>query len=269
MMGPVQRCSRCKSELEEWRAGHYCRPCAAAAARERRKMNPEKVRAADKARYDALSPEQLEARRERSRKHREAKRLSKAQGRECVVCAGSIPVDFVLTRVTCSEDCRRRHRGKASREYYYRQYGGAPTFTDEASARRSEAMREKWRSGAMQKTKSCVTCGTEFVANSPSHRYCTSECRRLTVLARTYGVDVPFLREMLERQDEGCALCGKNQGGWTMTKRSNTLVVDHCHSTGRVRGFLCPTCNTALGAFGDDPARLRAAADYLDATAAL
>lgn len=40
-------------------------------------------------------------------------------------------------------------------------------------------------------------------------------------------------------------------------------VIDHCHSTGRVRGVLCPAHNTALGLFKDNPVHLRAAATYL------
>ena len=62
--------------------------------------------------------------------------------------------------------------------------------------------------------------------------------------------------ELTAAQDGHCALCGR------VPKQ---LHVDHDHGTGRVRALLCSTCNTGLGKFGDDPARLRAAADYLDA----
>jgi hypothetical protein len=41
------------------------------------------------------------------------------------------------------------------------------------------------------------------------------------------------------------------------------LSVDHCHTTGRVRGLLCSLCNKAIGLLKDSPERLRAAINYL------
>lgn len=42
------------------------------------------------------------------------------------------------------------------------------------------------------------------------------------------------------------------------------LQFDHCHWSGRFRGWLCGRCNRALGAINDDPALLRLLADYLE-----
>jgi hypothetical protein len=68
----------------------------------------------------------------------------------------------------------------------------------------------------------------------------------------TYQVDA-----MLESQGGKCAICGATEG-------YNFPAVDHCHSTGKIRGILCDRCNRGLGFFKDNVAILRAAADYLE-----
>ena len=57
-------------------------------------------------------------------------------------------------------------------------------------------------------------------------------------LKRKYGLTPEQVDEMNEAQDGHCLLCDS-------TTRS--LVVGHCHSTGRVRGLLCRSCNTIVG----------------------
>lgn len=42
------------------------------------------------------------------------------------------------------------------------------------------------------------------------------------------------------------------------------LVVDHCHSSGEVRGLLCHNCNRALGLFKDSRENLLNAVEYLE-----
>jgi hypothetical protein len=71
---------------------------------------------------------------------------------------------------------------------------------------------------------------------------------------------------MLERQGNKCALCRQDWHGFS-TSKGDLPHVDHCHRTGKVRGILCGNCNTALGRFGDDPGKLRAAIAYLEGVA--
>jgi hypothetical protein len=73
---------------------------------------------------------------------------------------------------------------------------------------------------------------------------------------RKYGLTLDQYHAMLKAAAGRCPLCE--------LPFRETPCIDHDHTTGRVRGLLCRTCNRALGLFNDDPARLRAAADYLD-----
>lgn len=83
--------------------------------------------------------------------------------------------------------------------------------------------------------------------------------KREDALRRAYGITRAEFDVLVEKQGNLCAIChGERNGPGTV------LHVDHCHTTGRVRGLLCSNCNRALGMFGDDPVRLRAAADYLE-----
>ncbi len=60
---------------------------------------------------------------------------------------------------------------------------------------------------------------------------------------------------LFARQGGVCAVCKQ--------KYHRRLHADHCHSTGKLRGLLCPKCNPALGLCRDDPDCLLAAAAYL------
>lgn len=77
-----------------------------------------------------------------------------------------------------------------------------------------------------------------------------------------YGLTEAEYDKLLIDQGGRCAICGQEpRGGRTASAR---LHVDHCHDTGTVRALLCTRCNQGLGYFKDDPALLRAAADYID-----
>jgi hypothetical protein len=77
---------------------------------------------------------------------------------------------------------------------------------------------------------------------------------------RTFGISADDVDAMLEAQGGGCAICGERPA------RLASLHVDHCHVTGRIRGLLCLNCNQGIGKLGEDPERLRRAAEYLAGT---
>lgn len=71
---------------------------------------------------------------------------------------------------------------------------------------------------------------------------------------RKYGPEGLAVHERREC-GEGCDICGR------VTIR---MAIDHCHTTGKVRGLLCKDCNTALGIVEESPERLRALIAYIE-----
>jgi hypothetical protein len=86
---------------------------------------------------------------------------------------------------------------------------------------------------------------------------------RLNNLRARYGLTPAEYDALLVAQGGVCAICGE------ACSSGQRLSVYHSHKTGRVRGLLCRDHNLMLGLAPDDPARLRAAADYLEQHGAL
>lgn len=214
----------------------------------------------------SASADHLAKRRERARKQYAEERARRAAGRKCVYCDGLIPIEFDIRRKTCSEECRRLHDNRVASDYYFRRTGRGDRDSPTAKAYRSESRRRTWAEGLTFKPRECRACGATFTPNSGPQRFCSDDCRRDNSLAKRYGVSLEEFRAIVARHNGRCAICGEKKRGWAKQRplRKDALVVDHCHETGKIRGLLCGDCNTSLGRFGDDPARLRAAAEYLE-----
>jgi len=88
--------------------------------------------------------------------------------------------------------------------------------------------------------------------------YKKNPLRKLTNDLKKYGLTVEKYNSMLESQHNSCAICShQNIPG----KR---MFVDHCHSSGTVRGLLCSSCNFLLGQAKDSKEVLSKAIIYLE-----
>lgn len=72
-----------------------------------------------------------------------------------------------------------------------------------------------------------------------------------------YGITQAIYLRMKKEQNSQCLIC-------KLKKRP--LVIDHCHSSNKVRGLLCRSCNQGLGLMKDNPRLLRDAIAYLERT---
>lgn len=122
--------------------------------------------------------------------------------------------------------------------------------------------------------KICTKCFvekpiTEFHINSKGKYGKSDRCKpcanRLTieynkkhpikVAARKYKLTLEFTEKLLSKKV--CDICGSEP---TLRRRN---CIDHCQTTGKVRGLLCEDCNKGLGRFKDSPELLEKAILHL------
>lgn len=105
------------------------------------------------------------------------------------------------------------------------------------------------RDGYQSKCKECASKrGKEWFANNPD------KVRRNTL--KYYGITQEDFEALFKEQQGKCAIC--------LTESKKILNVDHCHTTGKVRGLLCFSCNTLLGTAKDSVKTLNNAIKYLE-----
>ena len=73
------------------------------------------------------------------------------------------------------------------------------------------------------------------------------------------GVKITYAEyeQMLIHQSSVCKICGGTNSSGVR------LAVDHCHTTGKIRGLLCNKCNTAIGLIQDSALLAIKIAEYL------
>ena len=84
-------------------------------------------------------------------------------------------------------------------------------------------------------------------------RVCRASYRNEVCRGKFREVITDEALKTLKRDTMECVICGAEE----------SLVVDHDHKTGAIRGMLCNHCNRGLGHFRDDPDLLEFARIYL------
>lgn len=159
-------------------------------------------------------------------------------------------------------DCLQRFVGWDSRH----KYCGSCAI---ARNTRNRTARREVAQSVRNANRTCVLCATTISVDTHGKRMYCKDCfncgdaSKDASLRSAYNINLLQYRAMASH---GCCICG------LMRSNDRQLAVDHDHaccagkrSCGKcVRGLLCLSCNTTLGINNDDPARLRAAADYLE-----
>ena len=104
--------------------------------------------------------------------------------------------------------------------------------------------------------KSCVN--KQSIAWSKANPDKVKKHRRKQRLKQNYGISLEQYQEMLIQHNNKCAVCNEEH-------KRRPLNVDHCHTTGKVRGLLCDKCNMALGLLKDSKDLINNLGKYLNA----
>jgi hypothetical protein len=105
-----------------------------------------------------------------------------------------------------------------------------------------------------QRTARCKTCQRAFRKTRAGfwiklrHR-----------LRKQFGITVDDYMTLWNLQGGRCAVCFER-----LELHDKDTHLDHCHSSGQIRGLLCRRCNHAAGFANDSPSTLRRLAAYLE-----
>ena len=107
----------------------------------------------------------------------------------------------------------------------------------------------------------CKVCASErakkWYLNNPEKYF-------FNQIKAKYGISKEKYLNLIEIQNNKCAICFKEESSLNNWKQGEVrrLAIDHCHSTGKVRGLLCTRCNITLGAVEDNVQTLKNMATY-------
>ena len=160
--------------------------------------------------------------------------------RTCNVCKEELCLTkFSKGRYTCRE-CRNKKRRELKQRH-------EPQFS---------------------KIKKCSKCGKEKKGSNFSLckestdglRSVCKTCHTFFGKIKKFGIDQDKYEFMLKEQNYGCKICGSKDSN---NRNTEMFAIDHCHTTGKIRGLLCDTCNRGIGYLKDNKNILKRAAEYV------
>ena len=116
----------------------------------------------------------------------------------------------------------------------------------------------KWKSrkdGLTAYCKNCFNNKNKKWQEENLDKLPTLDQKRNSSRKRKFKLSAEDYNKMLVDQNNQCDICKKEIG--------REAAVDHCHSTGKVRGLLCRNCNLGLGGFKDNIETIRKAIKYV------
>jgi hypothetical protein len=116
--------------------------------------------------------------------------------------------------------------------------------------------------------KECADCTNLYLRNHYNFKTKLKKDFKLkrikSYYKRQYNIEYEDYLSLCKDNDYKCSICSKIKPvSGSQEGIKDVLVLDHCHSSGKIRGVLCQECNQGLGLFRDNINNLVMAHLYL------
>ena len=120
-----------------------------------------------------------------------------------------------------------------------------------------------WQKKSTRKNTKGEICWAVLCDSCERDRYkhTSKRTRKRNFSRHKLGLTSSAYLRMLRKQKFRCSTCSEH-----IDTLGKNLSVDHCHTTGKVRGLLCSHCNWALGHVKDNVKILARLIEYLEAS---
>mgnify|MGYP003625557836 CR=1 FL=1 len=99
-----------------------------------------------------------------------------------------------------------------------------------------------------------------FLARAKTWSLNNKDKIRENKLKTKYNLTLDQYNKMLSDQNNSCKVCNIK---FNINIKMITPHVDHCHTTGKIRGLLCMNCNTSLGFLKEDTKIMQKLIEYV------
>ena len=189
------------------------------------------------------------------------KRVAKEGYKICTICGEELPAT--------ADYFHRCHRSDRSNKNTYGLYAKCKKCAIEFThTERQKELRAKWYDENREKVNDrCKEYYREHIEEAQEfHKRYSSLAKfkvqtRVNGIKRSYGIGEEDVRRLMDDQQGCCCIC--NSSLITPTSKFE-YSIDHCHTTGKVRGLLCNSCNLAIGLLKESTVNLENAIAYLE-----
>ncbi len=183
-----------------------------------------------------------------------------AKRQKCRACRQQVRcIDFPKGRTTCRACLKRRGLkvcSKCQKPKAFANFAKSSAKKDGHHPVCKQCQKPAWkRYYARDPAGNAKRTRDRWAANRPQYR--------LNKQLRKFGISLEEFQVLVSRAGNLCMICRKPESRTRKTLLTN-LCLDHCHTTGKIRGLLCSACNSGIGLLRDDPLILAAAVRYLE-----